>query len=304
MLFLSLLIPLFACSSISQRVKKLNEYKTPIIPLDSTSFNLFTETPRNYTLLVFFTTTMKEHACSPCAQFLPEFELVAKGWKNSKVDGKLYFAVLDYPKASDVFQKFQVQSVPLIYRFPPTEGPNKESIAFDQYDTHAGCNIFGFNSSQIKIPRPIDYQKFLTPIVVIGTVALFFKVTFVDMKDHINFKNFSTFGIMIFSTIMCSGFMWNTIRNPPFLAKAPDGSASFMASGFSNQLGAEPFVISSIYGLISLGVLLLTEGVPALPLKNQRVFMYVSLFLFLLGYSILLFVFRTKIGQYPFKLFF
>ena len=56
--------------SSAYKIKRLREAqaKNPSAPisLDSASFDLFTETPRNYTLIVTLTALGNEHNCVPC----------------------------------------------------------------------------------------------------------------------------------------------------------------------------------------------------------------------------------------------
>ena len=51
---------------------------------------------------------------------------------------------------------------------------------------------------------------------------------------------------ILFSTINSGGYMWNTIRNPPFIAAGPNGEASFIAGGFQNQYAVETFIVAGL----------------------------------------------------------
>ncbi len=51
--------------------------------------------------------------------------------------------------------------------------------------------------------------------------------------------------VLLFSTINIGGYMWNTIRNPPFIANE-DGRPAFFASGFQNQYGVETFIVAGL----------------------------------------------------------
>lgn len=46
----------------------------------------------------------------------------------------MYFGVVDYKNAQPIFQKYKISNVPVVYRFPPTEGPMKIKGEFDTYD--------------------------------------------------------------------------------------------------------------------------------------------------------------------------
>ena len=68
------------------------------------------------------------------SEFDPEYELVAKGFKKLGIKKSIYFTMLDYKRGIEVFQQLKVQNVPMILRFPPTEGPLAISQPFDIYD--------------------------------------------------------------------------------------------------------------------------------------------------------------------------
>jgi hypothetical protein len=55
-----------SCYSLSYRIGKLEEIKSPVIDLDSKLFETVTESPRNYTVYVVLTTKAKEHNCVAC----------------------------------------------------------------------------------------------------------------------------------------------------------------------------------------------------------------------------------------------
>ncbi len=69
---------------------------------------------------------------------------------------------------------------------------------------------------------------------------------------------------------MTGGYMWNTIRNPPFIAMGRDGKASFFAGGFQQQFGIETVFVASLYALVSLSVIVLVVLVPKAPAANQK----------------------------------
>ena len=55
---------------------------------------------------------------------------------------------------------------------------------------------------------------------------------------------------ILFATINTGGYMWNTIRNPPFIAAGQNGQASYIAGGFQNQHGVETFIVAGICKLL------------------------------------------------------
>ena len=51
---------------------------------------------------------------------------------------------------------------------------------------------------------------------------------------------------------MTSGYMWNQIRHPPYVQAGQGGQVTYIAGGYSNQLGAETHIISAICTLRSI----------------------------------------------------
>jgi oligosaccharyltransferase complex subunit gamma len=100
---------------------------------------------------------------------------------------------------------------------------------------------------------------------------------------------------------MCSGYMWNTIRQPPFIAMGRDGKPMYFAAGFQQQYGVETVVVA-IYSVISFSFIAMTVLAPKMPAANLKGVVYAGLLTFLFAYSMILFVFRMKNGQYPYKL--
>jgi oligosaccharyltransferase complex subunit gamma len=107
--------------SLNHRWSKLQEYSSTI-DMNSKLFKMLTEEPRNYTLFVLFTTTNQEHNCIACNEFASEYDLIAKSAKKVQGGDSLNFGVLPFANAQDVFQQFEIQNVPRLLRFPPTEG--------------------------------------------------------------------------------------------------------------------------------------------------------------------------------------
>lgn len=51
----------------------------------------------------------------------------------------------------------------------------------------------------------------------------------------------------IYSCILfTSGYMWNKIKNAPYVQAGPNGHISWVAGGYSNQLGLESQVVGMI----------------------------------------------------------
>ena len=133
--------------TLDDKVKRLDALAADnaAIPLDTKSFLSFVEHPRNYSLVVVFTTTDAAQACDLCQYvlgrafararawertqranqasehcgevggggrggrtFAPEYNIVAKSWRAQNKPGRLYTGVLEYGKGQEIFRKVGV----------------------------------------------------------------------------------------------------------------------------------------------------------------------------------------------------
>ncbi|KAJ3346707.1 oligosaccharyl transferase subunit ost3/OST6 [Kappamyces sp. JEL0680] len=157
--------------------------------------------------------------------------------------------------------------------------------------------------TKITIHRPIDYTLY-----VISAIAVFAVIVAVVAVKDVAYKVLSgkslwTTAVLIFSTVNTGGYMWNNIRNPPFIAN-DNGRAAFIAGGFQNQFGIETFMVAALYGLVSFSMYHLAVVVPQQRASNQRGSAYAGLLVLYVTFSFLLAVFRAKNGSYPFRLLF
>jgi hypothetical protein len=96
----------------------------------------------------------------------------------------------------------------------------------------------------IKSSKPIDWQFYIAvatgtiSVVALGAllVANFSKI-FDLSKIGANF-------VIVFTAFMCSGYMWNTIRNPPFLGTGEKGEPLLFSGTQQHQFGVEPMIIT------------------------------------------------------------
>jgi oligosaccharyltransferase complex subunit gamma len=138
----------------------------------------------------------------------------------------------------------------------------------------------------------------ITGISLLGLLILKASVIFQTTKIWSYFS-------IIFTTIMCSGYMWTTIRHPPYMGRGQHGEAQVWAGGSQYQFGVETTIVASLYLLISLTFGILVFFVPYMSSpRAQRYTVYFFSTAFLTLYSVLLMVFKGKNGGYPFKLFF
>jgi oligosaccharyltransferase complex subunit gamma len=109
-----------------------------VLQLDSQAFKLYTEEPRNYSLVVMFTALDSSVGCEPCWKLKPEFDLVAadfysKVGRQSEEGKKLFFCSLDFMNGRDAFLSMGLKSAPIVMHFGPTDGEGSKATP-DRWD--------------------------------------------------------------------------------------------------------------------------------------------------------------------------
>ncbi|KAJ3108960.1 oligosaccharyl transferase subunit ost3/OST6 [Phlyctochytrium planicorne] len=302
--------------SLGSKVEKLESLylKNPSAPmaLDSSSFKLLTEKPRNYSSFIVLTALGKEYNCEPCREFQNELGLVTQGWAKTREAARLYIGTLDFKDGQDIFRQLQIQSVPYVLHFPPSEGPHYKVIAkdFELYDLNRrGLKAEDFAGwvenvarVQIKVSRPVDYSVYAVygagAISTIMLISIISKNLIEIIRNKRIWISISLCCIILF----CSGFMWNQIRGAPYTG-AKDGKPQLIAGGFQSQFVLESQITGVLYGVSAFFIVILSTKIPEISDPNIRRFsVYVGMACFLLSYSVLLRIFKMKNGGYPFTL--
>jgi len=109
-----------------------------VISLDDETYAYYAiNKPNPYSLIVFLTASHPKFKCAICKSLDREFQLLADTYKRTmKAEGKdqkLFFLRLDYESSSQVFQKYEVNSVPVIFHIG---GAGSESGSPDGRDYH------------------------------------------------------------------------------------------------------------------------------------------------------------------------
>jgi oligosaccharyltransferase complex subunit gamma len=120
--------------------------------------------------------------------------------------------------------------------------------------------------------------------------------------------------------VFTSGYMWNKIKNAPYVNVGRDGKVNWIAGGFQNQLGLESQVVAGIceftfisqiayqteyhldgvlaFTIVALTVLVPAQGSP----QKQRIGVYLWLGMLVIVFSILMKLFKVKNPGYPYAL--
>lgn len=155
----------------------------------------------------------------------------------------------------------------------------------------------------IRVFRPPNYT---------GTVALLMLFAMVGgllylRRNNLEFLyNKTAWGLLalIFVFAMTSGQMWNHIRGPPFIHKTQSGNVAYIHGSSQGQFVIETYLVMVLYAAIVLGMILLTEAATTSQKSDagkRRLFAIVGLSLFAFFFSLILSIFRSKAGGYPYS---
>lgn len=262
--------------------------------------------PKNYTVVAMLTALGEQYQCDFCQACYKQFELLAKSYQRANYyeNPNLFFVLLDVDKARDVFQSMKIQTVPHIFEFP-----NDKTYPAGAYDIRR--NSFEAESiaewiqkrlriPKIKVVRPVDY---VTP-AVIGAAALAVLVLSARFKSHLLlFFGHNFWAVIVLAIIFTftSGQMWNKIQSPPMVYKM-HGETTYIFRGSDMQLYSETFIVAGIYACFSVGMILMNFAVEAKLRRRYKILLSFSgLVAVVVFYSLILSIFRSKNGGYPYR---
>jgi len=232
--------------------------------------------------------------------------LVANSYRYSQFySNKLFFAMVDFDEGPDVFQTMKLNTAPVFMHFPAKGKPKKADNMDIQrigFSSEAIAKWIGERTEMnIRVFRPPNYT---------GTVALLMLFSLVGgllylRRNNLEFLYNKTAWSLIalfFVFAMISGQMWNHIRGPPFVQKTQSGGVSYIHGSSQGQFVLETYFVMVIYGLIVCGMIMLTEaGDSKGDVGKRRILAVVGLALLAFFFSLILSIFRSKAGGYPYS---
>jgi len=296
-------------TSLGDKVGQLMDLsaKRPIIKLNGNKFRDYVKnSPRNYSMVVMFTALAASRQCSICKQASDEYQLVANSYRYSQFySNKMFFAMVDFDEGPDVFQSMKLNTAPVFMHFPAKGKPKKADNMDIQrigFSAEAIAKWIGERTEiSIRVFRPPNYT---------GTVALLMLFALVGgllylRRNNLEFLYNKTAWSLIalfFVFAMTSGQMWNHIRGPPFVHKTQQGGVAYISGSSQSQFVLETYFVMIIYGLITCGMIMLTEaGEIKGDVGKRRILAVVGLGLLAFFFSLILSIFRGKAGGYPYS---
>ena len=294
---------------LADKVSQLVDLSTKksVIKLNGNKFLDFVKSaPRNYSIIVMFTALSASRQCAICKQAADEYQLVANSYRYSQLfSNKLFFAMVDFDEGPDVFQSMKLNTAPVFMHFPAKGKPKKaDNVDLQRvgFGAEAMAKFIAERTEvNIRVFRPPNYT---------GTVALLMLMSLVGgllylRRNNLEFLYNKTAWSLIalfFVFAMISGQMWNHIRGPPFVQKTQAGGVAYIHGSSQGQFVLETYFVMMIYGLIVCGTIMLTEaGESKSDIGKRKILAVVGLGLLAFFFSLILSIFRSKAGGYPYS---
>merc|ERR1712029_32219 len=295
---------------MAEKVSTLRDLasRKSVIRFNGNKFREYVKTsPRNYSMIVMFTALSSSRQCMICKEAMDEYTVVANSFRYSTAfaSNKVFLAMVDFGEGPDVFQLMKLNSAPVFMHFPE-KGKPKKVDTMDLKRKGFGADAIAKwiqerTEVNIRIFRPPNYQG---TILFVTTMVMLAGLLYLR-RDNLDFlKNKTAWASMalVFVFIMISGQVWNRIRGPPFVQRTQKG-VSYIHGSQQGQFVAETYMIAALYGVIVLGMIMLTEAAESKGgVGKRRIFAIVGLALVAFFFSLLLSIFRSKMGGgYPYS---
>ncbi|XP_032668241.1 tumor suppressor candidate 3 [Odontomachus brunneus] len=299
-------------SSLGERVQQLMEMamKRSVQKFNWPKFKQYIKaTPRNYSVIVMFTAMAPQRQCQICRHANDEFNIVANSFRYSQTySNKLYFVSIDFDEGSDVFQLMRLNTAPVYMHFPPKGKPKPADTMDIQRVGFSAEAIAKWISErtdiQIRVFRPPNYSGTIALVMLLVIIGSFLYLRRNNL-DFIHNRGIWGLGALFLALTMTSGQMWNHIRGPPLIHRAPNGNVAYIHGSSQGQFILETYIVFFLNAAVVLGMILMTEAATRKgDVKKRRIFAVIGLALVTIFFSLLLSIFRNKAQGYPYSLLF
>jgi oligosaccharyltransferase complex subunit gamma len=300
-------------ASLEEKVQVLQDslLRRPLMRLNGDKWRTYVKSqPKNYSTIVMLTALAPGRGCSICKQAYEEFEIVANSYRYAYLHQKsLYFMLVDFDEAGDVFQSLNLNTAPVLMHFP-AKGARKKSDTLDiQRVGFSADAVSKFVQERtevfIRVLRPPNYAA---PAVVLLLAMLIGGLLYMRRNNLDFLYNKTSWGLICLLIIFAfmSGQMWNHIRGPPFIHTNPNTRETTLISNSSQmQFVAETYIVALLYAAVTAGFILMNDaadgkGDPG----KRRIMAFVGLGMVAIFFSLLLSLFRSKHQGYPYSFIF
>merc|ERR1711981_1128504 len=139
LLLITLTAIAYATQDINEKVQNLHELSKSqgLIKINSDKFDLYVrQRPRNYSVIAMTTALNPARGCSVCGEAYEEYKILYQSYRRFNHDdfmaNKVFFILVDYDEAAEVFQSLKLNSAPGFFHFPASG--SKTNKAQDKLD--------------------------------------------------------------------------------------------------------------------------------------------------------------------------
>uniref|UniRef100_A0A0K0CWK6 Magnesium transporter protein 1 n=1 Tax=Angiostrongylus cantonensis TaxID=6313 RepID=A0A0K0CWK6_ANGCA len=323
--FISFVITLCSAAqvmSLDEKVKTLQDllFRQPALKMNMDRWRTYVrQQPRNYSMFVMFTALSPGINCPICRPAYEEFMIMANSYRYAHSELKqVYFGVVDYEEAPQIFQSMNLNTAPILYHFGPKlmgkKKPDQMDFQRHGFDADAMARFVAEHTDvHIRILRPPNYAA---PVVIVLLLILVLGLLYLKRNNLEFLYNRTSWGLicLCITFVFLSGQMWNHIRGPPFIMNNPQTrEASFIHGSAQYQLVAETYIVGALYAAITFGFILLNEAASPSSETTERkkssqlsqiLLAYIGLGFVVVFFSLMLSIFRTKYRGYPYSFLF
>jgi oligosaccharyltransferase complex subunit gamma len=303
---------------INEKVGNLHDMtmRQGIIKINSEKFDLYVRSrPRNYSVIAMTTALNPSRGCSICGEAYEEYKILYNSYRSSnRADfeaKKVFFVLVDYDEASEVFSSLKLNSAPGFFHFPGSaqkadKSQDKLDIQRKGYQADSLAKwVADRTGVSVSVTRPPSYAGLMIILGVVALIGLLAFTTGFNFKWLNSSKLWGCISVLIILTFT-SGQMWNHIRGPPPMGRGQGSKMQFIASGSQMQYVFETYWVFVMYGMTSFGVILMGDhaGNKSMDAGKRKVAGVAGVAIFIIFYSLALATFREKYAGYPYKLLF
>ncbi|CAK0762797.1 hypothetical protein CVIRNUC_002993 [Coccomyxa viridis] len=244
---------------------------------------------RPYSLIFFLTAAHLQDKSSLGLRALrKQYGLLAKEVQKTKEGaGKVFFAELEFKESQALFHRLNANTLPWIVHVSPglsigADGPLKikheDVMRHDNYGHHIwkadDMAAFLLETTGIKIDK-VEQPSFMRsrlfpPVFVAAVLAMGFLAYNLYNAPFMKNLGLWVFGVLVIYWFSVSGGMHNIIRGVPMYYPDQSGQVKVFMPSNQGQLGAEGFIMGSMYLSFGLSVAALTFAVPKLASESSR----------------------------------
>ena len=272
-----------------------------VITLDDDTYDYFAmNKPNPYSLIVFMTAAHPKFKCSVCKAHDTEFQLLASSYKaTAQAEGKkqsLFFVRLDYEASQKTFQKYDTNSVPVIFHLG---GVGSDSVAEGSggKDYHILLRDRFQSGGDILAESMVPFLRARAGVSVtikrsqLG-MYVFILVLFAGVAACVRpvINSLDTFVLPLLRytpawavvslgvyTCAISGLIFDIIRNPPpYHADPRTGHIMFFYPQSGSQFVIEGFVIGFLNLGCAVALIFLTIKAPVIKAEQTRTFAVIA----------------------------